>query len=78
MVARGPLARRALAGSPPGIHRFLNTDPSELEDPDPLIVALRGLRELRPHQPLSLEVHESTVADMDTFRPYWTPSASRI
>jgi len=62
------LARRALTMSPSGVHLFLNTHPSELGDIGGLMHSLRGLRTMRPHQPLTLEVHESSVADISTMK----------
>jgi EAL domain-containing protein (putative c-di-GMP-specific phosphodiesterase class I) len=62
------LARRALAASPAGIHLFINTHPNELADIGALLHSLRGLRNLRPHQPLTLEVHESCVVDLSTMK----------
>jgi EAL domain-containing protein (putative c-di-GMP-specific phosphodiesterase class I) len=62
------LARRALSAAPCGIHLFINTHPNELADIGTLLHSLRGLRELRPHQPLTLEVHESSAADISTMK----------
>jgi EAL domain-containing protein (putative c-di-GMP-specific phosphodiesterase class I) len=62
------LARRALASSPDGVHLFINTHPAELDDIGTLMHSLRGLRNLRPHQPLTLEVHESSAADISTMK----------
>jgi EAL domain-containing protein (putative c-di-GMP-specific phosphodiesterase class I) len=62
------LARRALTASPPGVHLFLNTHPSELDNIGTLLQSIRALRDLRPHQALTLEVHESCVADISTMK----------
>lgn len=62
------LARRALMASPSGLHLFLNTHPTELADIGGLMHSLRNLRSIRPHQPLTLEVHESSVADISTMK----------
>jgi EAL domain-containing protein (putative c-di-GMP-specific phosphodiesterase class I) len=61
-------ARRALTTSPSGLHLFLNTHPAELADVGGMMFALRSLRALRPHQPLTLEVHESSVVDISTMK----------
>ena len=41
---------------------FVNTHPRELSEPG-LIASLVTLREAHPDQPLTLEIHESAVAD---------------
>ena len=58
-------AVRASAGLPDPPHLFVNTHPTELSDPD-FIGSLKGLRDMSPRQPLTLEIHESAVADVET------------
>ena len=55
----GVLAGQAFPGRP---HLFLNTHPRELAEPG-LLASLVSLREAYPDQPLTLEIHESAVAD---------------
>jgi EAL domain-containing protein (putative c-di-GMP-specific phosphodiesterase class I) len=45
-------------------HLFLNTHPSELEDLPQLVLSLRRLRELHPSVRITVEIHESAVADI--------------
>jgi EAL domain-containing protein (putative c-di-GMP-specific phosphodiesterase class I) len=54
-----------VTGSPADLspHLFLNTSPLELSDLPLLLKSLDQIRELRPHQPLTLEVHESALMD---------------
>jgi EAL domain-containing protein (putative c-di-GMP-specific phosphodiesterase class I) len=40
---------------------FVNTHPIEMEDLDVLILSLHELRELMPHRPVVLEIHEAAV-----------------
>ncbi len=67
----GVVAGQALAGPR---HLFLNTHPRELAQPG-LIASLETLRKAYPGQPLTLEIHESAVADaarMAEIRPALT------
>jgi EAL domain-containing protein (putative c-di-GMP-specific phosphodiesterase class I) len=57
----GVLAGQAL---PQSRHLFLNTHPRELSEPG-LLASLITLREAHPDQPLTLEIHESAVADAE-------------
>ena len=55
-------------------HLFVNTHPRELSEPG-LLASLVSLREAHPDQPLTLEIHESAVADaarMAEIRPALT------
>jgi EAL domain-containing protein (putative c-di-GMP-specific phosphodiesterase class I) len=45
---------------PPG-HVFLNSHPAELGNVDELARSLWELRQLAPHRPMTLEIHESTL-----------------
>lgn len=47
-------------------HLFLNTSPLELCDLGILMVSIDQIRALRPNQPLTLEVHESALVEVDT------------
>jgi len=49
-------------------HLFLNTHPAELADFKQLVVSLREIRNARPQQPITLEVHEAAVADITTMK----------
>ena len=67
----GVVAGQALPGRP---HLFVNTHPRELAEPG-LVASLVTLREAYPDQPLTLEIHESAVADaarMAEIRPALT------
>jgi EAL domain-containing protein (putative c-di-GMP-specific phosphodiesterase class I) len=67
----GVLTGQALPGRWP---LFLNTHPRELAEPG-LVASLVALREAHPDQPLTLEIHESAVADaarMAEIRPALT------
>jgi EAL domain-containing protein (putative c-di-GMP-specific phosphodiesterase class I) len=67
----GVLAGQALPGRR---HLFVNTHPRELAEPG-LVASLVTLREAHPDQPLTLEIHESAVADaarMSEIRPALT------
>lgn len=44
-------------------HLFVNTHPRELRE-DGLIEAMRAVRETRPHQALTLEIHEGAVTNV--------------
>jgi len=44
-------------------HLFLNTHPEELNDIQSLIGSLKSLRDTNPRQPITIEIHESTVAN---------------
>ncbi len=48
-------------------HLFLNTHPAELSDPG-LVEALKGLRDVSPRQPITLEIHESAATDVVKMR----------
>lgn len=47
-------------------HLFLNTSPLEVCELDALIASIDDIRRLRPNQPLTLEVHESALVEIDT------------
>jgi EAL domain-containing protein (putative c-di-GMP-specific phosphodiesterase class I) len=47
-------------------HLFLNTYPEELDDIRSLISSLKSLRDLNATQPMTIEIHESTVANSQT------------
>jgi len=49
-------------------HLFLNTHPAEMADFKELVVSLREIRDKRPTQPLTIEVHEKTAADIGTLK----------
>jgi EAL domain-containing protein (putative c-di-GMP-specific phosphodiesterase class I) len=49
-------------------HLFLNTHPTEMTDFKQLVVSLREIREKRPTQPLTIEVHEKTATDIGTLK----------
>lgn len=49
-------------------HLYLNTHPSELQDLRPLISSLRRLRKLNPTARITIEIHESAVADISTLK----------
>lgn len=51
-------------------HLFLNTHPSELEDLSQLVLSLRRLRELHPSVKITIEIHESAVADINTLKEF--------
>jgi len=40
---------------------FVNTHPAEMDDLDLLVLSLREQREMAPHRPLVLEIHEAAV-----------------
>lgn len=42
---------------------FVNTHPTELEEPELLEFSLRELRELAPNRPMVLEIHEATATN---------------
>jgi EAL domain-containing protein (putative c-di-GMP-specific phosphodiesterase class I) len=56
---------RAVA-SPP--HLFLNTHPKEMQDLTELVKSLRQLRKQFPAAPITLEVHESSAAEMTSMK----------
>ncbi len=56
----GVLAGKQLGGRP---RLFLNTHPAELRSPE-LLPSLEEIRDLAPHQPLTIEVHEAAVAEV--------------
>jgi EAL domain-containing protein (putative c-di-GMP-specific phosphodiesterase class I) len=63
------LRRTALESNAAEQHEiFVNTHPSELLDPKSLIRSLILLRQARPNQPLTVEIHEASVADMATMK----------
>ncbi|MCP3960511.1 MAG: EAL domain-containing protein [bacterium] len=47
---------------------FVNSHPSELVNSPMLLDSLRGLRERHPEQALTLEIHESAVADLSSLQ----------
>jgi EAL domain-containing protein (putative c-di-GMP-specific phosphodiesterase class I) len=47
-------------------HLFLNTSPLEVCELDALIASIDEIRAQRPTQPLTLEVHESALVELDT------------
>jgi EAL domain-containing protein (putative c-di-GMP-specific phosphodiesterase class I) len=49
-------------------HLFLNTHPAELVDLKRMILSLREIRRVRPHQPMTLEVHEAAAVDLCTMK----------
>jgi EAL domain-containing protein (putative c-di-GMP-specific phosphodiesterase class I) len=49
-------------------HLYLNTHPSELDDLPQLIRSLRRLRKQHPDQEITVEIHESAVADITTLK----------
>jgi EAL domain-containing protein (putative c-di-GMP-specific phosphodiesterase class I) len=49
-------------------HLFLNTHPAELADFKQLVLSLREIRNARPQQPITLEVHEAAAADLTTMK----------
>lgn len=49
-------------------HLFLNTHPAELLDLKRLVLSLREIRRARPHQPITLEVHEAAAVDVATIK----------
>jgi EAL domain-containing protein (putative c-di-GMP-specific phosphodiesterase class I) len=49
-----------------GPHLFLNTSPLEICEPDALLSSIDEIRRLRPDQPLTLEVHESALVEVDS------------
>jgi EAL domain-containing protein (putative c-di-GMP-specific phosphodiesterase class I) len=49
-------------------HLYLNTHPSEIEDLPELVRSLRRLRKLHPRQRITIEIHESAVADIATLK----------
>jgi EAL domain-containing protein (putative c-di-GMP-specific phosphodiesterase class I) len=52
---------RSGAVLPAGHALFVNTHPAEMDDLDLLVFSLRELRDLEPHRPLVLEIHEASV-----------------
>ena len=56
---------RDCAASP---HLFLNTHPGELRSTHTLLESMRTLRALNPTQPLTLEIHEAAVSDLEQMR----------
>lgn len=49
-------------------HLFLNTHPKELEDVRSLVASLLALRKMGDGQQITIEIHESTVANSETMR----------
>lgn len=49
------------------MHLFLNTHPVELEKVG-LVDSIRGLRELAPRQPITLEIHEAAVTNPEAMK----------
>lgn len=56
---------RAVANPP---HLFLNTHPAEMQDLTELVKSLRNLRKQFPGPRITLEVHESSAADMTSMK----------
>jgi EAL domain-containing protein (putative c-di-GMP-specific phosphodiesterase class I) len=46
---------------------YVNTHPAELNEPD-LIESLHELRSVRPHLPITLEIHEASVTNREMIR----------
>jgi EAL domain-containing protein (putative c-di-GMP-specific phosphodiesterase class I) len=65
MLRREELTTTSEADLP---HLFLNTHPAEMADFKQLVVSLREIRDKRPTQPLTIEVHEKTAADIGTLK----------
>ncbi len=58
---------REVALVQPGVsteHLFLNTHPNELEDVPQLVRSLFRLRKSHPNQKITIEIHESAIADL--------------
>lgn len=53
----------ASPGLPTSNHIFMNSHPSEVNDPDGLIDSLRELRGEHPERDIILEIHECTITD---------------
>ena len=49
-------------------HLYLNTHPSEIQDLPQLVCSLRRLRKFHPRQKITIEIHESAVADISTLK----------
>jgi EAL domain-containing protein (putative c-di-GMP-specific phosphodiesterase class I) len=49
-------------------HLFLNTHPTEMADFQRLIESLHEIRQMRPEQALTLEVHEAAAVDLKTMK----------
>lgn len=47
---------------------FLNTHPTEFVDLQLMVFSLRELREIAPHRPIILEIHEAIATQADTMR----------
>lgn len=62
-------AGKGLSGSP---HLFLNTHPVELVELEVLELSLQELREVHPHNAITLEIHESAVTDPSMMRSFRT------
>jgi EAL domain-containing protein (putative c-di-GMP-specific phosphodiesterase class I) len=62
------IAGLRVPGVEPPPHVFLNTHPAELADFRRLVVSLRELREFRPLQAITLEVHEAAAVDLSTMK----------
>ena len=61
LVCRKGLETSWALDRPP--HLFLNTHPDELSSPD-FFKWLEQVREIAPHQPLTIEVHEAAITDV--------------
>ena len=55
---------QATAGLDTPPHLYMNTHPNELNRPG-LLQAMQAIREMSPRQPLTLEIHEAAVTDVD-------------
>lgn len=49
---------------------FVNTHPEELADLQALLDSLRSLRTVAPHVPMTLEIHEDGIANIETMKSF--------
>lgn len=63
VLRRVAVEESALFGNRP--HLFLNTHPCELESVPALLRSCAELRTLAPHQPITIEIHEGAIAQVD-------------
>jgi EAL domain-containing protein (putative c-di-GMP-specific phosphodiesterase class I) len=66
MLRHEGVAQAAIIGATP--HLFVNTHPAELADAPSLITSLRAIRRRHPDQEITLEIHESAVANTATMK----------